>query len=268
MENKNILKLIKIFSSGNVYSKKELSYLTKIKKKNIKKYIIILHKLGIKINITNNKNYKINKKIELINYNKISKKNKNGNIIFKPIIHSTNQYLIESIKNIKSGDICISEYQTKGRGRFGKNWFSPFGYNIYLSLYWCFKKNISSILGISLVIGVVIAETINKLTGSDIKVKWPNDLYIKNKKIAGILVESINKKNISHIIIGIGINVKKNNQEYKKNNKWISLEKSGFYIKKNTLIIKIIPILKKTLKKFEKKGLTPFIKKWIKLGIF
>lgn len=266
-KKKNILKLIKILSHGNIYSKKKLAYLSKIKTKKINQYINILHKIGLNINVINNKKYQLKKKIELINYNKISRYNKQGSIIFKPIINSTNQYLIESIKNIKSGDICISEYQTKGRGRFGKRWFSPFGCNVCLSIYWCFKKKISSILSVSLVIGIVTAETINKLTGSNIKIKWPNDLYINDKKIAGILVESINNnKKFSHVIIGIGINVITQNHKKKKlKNNWISLEQSGFYIKKNKLIIKIIPILKNTLKIFEKNGLIYFKKRWLKL---
>lgn len=266
-KKKNILKLIKILSTKNIYSKKKLSYLSKIKKKKINYYIFILKKIGIKINTIKNKKYQLKKKIELINFNKISKNNKQGKIIFKPIIHSTNQYLIESIKNIKSGDICISEYQTKGRGRLGKRWFSPFGCNICLSIYWCFKKKIPSILSISLVIGIVIAETINKLTGSNIKIKWPNDLYINDKKLAGILVESIyDKKKISHVIIGIGINIIEPDNIKKKTKKnWISLEQSGFYIRKNKLIINIIPILKKTLKVFEKYGFVYFKKRWLKL---
>lgn len=265
MKNRNIfIKLIKILGVGNIYSKKELSKLTKIKKRKIKKYISKLKDFGIKIKIVSNKKYKIRKKIDFLNYRKIYKLVKKK-IIIKTITQSTNQYLIDSIRNLKSGDVCLAEYQKKGRGTYGKNWYSPFGYNLYLSMYWRFSKGISNILSISLITGIVIAETINKLTNSNILIKWPNDLILNKKKIGGILIESINKKNINHTIIGIGINIKKNFINQKKNTS-TNLEENGFFIEKNILSGNIILALQNELKNFDKHGLDFFFKRWHKLN--
>lgn len=270
MKNKKkILKLIKILSNGSCYSKKEIANLIKTKKKKIKKYIFILKKMGIKINIIKNKKYQIKKKIFFLNKKKIYKFVKKGKIIIKPIINSTNKYLKSSIQNLKSGDVCLTEHQTNGQGRLGKYWFSPFGYNLYLSMYWQFNKKISNILSISLVVGIVVTETINRLTGSNIKIKWPNDLFLKKKKIAGILIESINKKNTNHIIIGIGINLNISfNNKIKQENKWTCLEENGFLIEKNKLSGKIISSLHNEIIKFEKHGLKYFINRWITLDKF
>ncbi|BGI50771.1 MAG: bifunctional biotin--[acetyl-CoA-carboxylase] ligase/biotin operon repressor BirA [Arsenophonus endosymbiont of Ceratovacuna japonica] len=267
-----ILKLIKILSDGNIYSVKKLSKLVSICQSSINKYINILHKYGIEFNSDIiGHNYKLTKKIDLLNYNQIYNLMKYGNLIVKPIIDSTNQFLLNYIDKLSIGDVCIAEYQTHGRGRRNRYWHSPFGYNLYLSIYWHLKQRSSNIMGLSLVIGIVIAETINKLSGTNnIKVKWPNDLYLNEKKLAGILIETVSRNsNESHIVIGIGLNIAMNyNYKTNVNQRWINLEQAGIKIEKNIIAGHIILALRYELLQFEKYGLIHFIKRWLVLDNF
>ena len=87
--------------------------------------------------------------------------------------------------------IHLSEHQIAGKGRNGKKWVSPKGKNIYLSLGWKSPLQYSELDGLSLSVGTVLATVLNRHTNNDIKIKWPNDLMIGEKKICGILIETI-----------------------------------------------------------------------------
>ena len=118
-------------------------------------------------------------------------------------VNSTNTFAKEKILK-KDYLVVISEEQTAGRGRQGKDWYSPDSGNIYMSIR--FKNNNPDPL--SLVVGLLISEAMDSVSGQKINVglKWPNDLLIDNKKICGILIESEINGDNNDFIIGIGIN--------------------------------------------------------------
>lgn len=86
-----------------------------------------------------------------------------GRVTVLPVIDSTNQYLLDRLSELQSGDACVAEYQQAGRGRRGRKWFSPFGSNLYLSMYWRLEQGPAAAIGLSLVIGIVIAEVLQSL---------------------------------------------------------------------------------------------------------
>jgi BirA family biotin operon repressor/biotin-[acetyl-CoA-carboxylase] ligase len=111
------------------------------------------------------------------------------------------------------GVACLAEHQTAGRGRRGRHWSSPLGANLYLSVGWHFAGGLAEVEGLSLAIGVVIAEVLaqdfclQNPGMQAIGLKWPNDVLCNNRKIAGILIESqLNQDGSCSVIAGIGIN--------------------------------------------------------------
>ncbi|URJ32873.1 biotin--[acetyl-CoA-carboxylase] ligase [Candidatus Blochmannia vicinus] len=189
-----------------------------------------------------------------------------GKVIVLNEVHSTNQYIIDNIPYIRSGDACVSEHQTQGRGRRGKIWVAPFGESICLSIYWALNKTPPTITELSIMISIVVAKILKNLGVSQIKIKWPNDLYIYGKKLAGILIEIITRSdNIAHIIIGIGINLSMRtsialNNKIGKN--WINLKDIGIILDRNILVATLINTLNKKLKDFIYLGFDPFISYW------
>ncbi|WP_348666360.1 bifunctional biotin--[acetyl-CoA-carboxylase] ligase/biotin operon repressor BirA [Arsenophonus symbiont of Ornithomya chloropus] len=267
------LELIKILSDGSIHLGDNLIQVFGLTFVDFNKHINILRRLGVEVNIINNDLYQITKKIDLLDYKKIYSLVKKGKIFVKSVLNSTNQYLLDYldyVDQLKSGDACVAEYQIAGRGRYGRNWISPFGCNLYLSLYWYLEDTRTSIVGLSLVVAIVIAETLNQLIGSNIKVKWPNDLYLNEKKLAGILIEMKSKiRYMVDIIIGIGINISMSRTHGKKiNQNWINLERSGIKIEKNIIAGKLIVVLRNELLIFEKYGFAPFIERWLALDNF
>ena len=118
-------------------------------------------------------------------------------------VDSTNTFAKEKPLN-KDYVVVISEQQTAGRGRQGKEWYSPSAGNIYMTI----KFIDCNPAPLSLIIGLLISEAMDKVSGKKINagLKWPNDLLINKKKICGILIESeINEDNVE-FIVGNGIN--------------------------------------------------------------
>ncbi|MXP67980.1 bifunctional biotin--[acetyl-CoA-carboxylase] ligase/biotin operon repressor BirA [Pantoea sp. Aalb] len=267
MKNYNVLlKLITFLADGRYYSNEQLEKYLGINCRTINNYIQFLKIWGLNIYHISGKGYILSSPFQLLNkkeilpYINLSKQN----ISIIPIINSTNQYLLDRIDTLSSGDVCISEYQKEGRGRRGKIWFSPFGVNLYLSMYWCFKQKPVTTIGLSLIIGIVITEVIQSLGVPNIKVKWPNDIYLYDRKLAGILVEVSGKiDDIVQVVIGVGINLAMNTTGVIEiHQDWISLKELGMTIDRNKLSVKIINNLQKSLYFFEKNGLTPFISRW------
>jgi len=114
---------------------------------------------------------------------------------------------LTKIKNFNDSLAIFAEQQTSGRGRSGKTWESPANVNIYLSFGWRSSLKISDLEGLSLATGVVISSYLKPLIGESLKIKWPNDLFLSEKKTGGILVETTSNKKATSIVIGIGLNV-------------------------------------------------------------
>ena len=123
-------------------------------------------------------------------------------------IDSTNTYCkLLAEKNHLEGTIVISEEQTKGRGTKGRVWSSPKGSGLWFSILLSPKVTTNDISKITIITSCALYETFKTL-GIDSKIKWPNDIFINNKKVCGILTEAkLNENIVNYIILGVGINV-------------------------------------------------------------
>lgn len=111
-------------------------------------------------------------------------------------------------KGAEEGVVAISERQMKGRGRKGKLWASPPREGVYFSVILRPNLRPSQIIQIPLIAGVAVCRAIKKVTPLEPRIKWPNDVTIDGKKVAGILAEmSSDMDRVNHIVLGIGVNV-------------------------------------------------------------
>jgi len=118
---------------------------------------------------------------------------------------STNDIAAEYAKNKKNDGLAIfAEEQTAGRGRAGTKWHSPRADSILCSILLTHSKCKAELL--SLTLAVAVAEAIGKIADSQAKIKWPNDIILNRKKVAGILLETKKVKGHIAYILGIGIN--------------------------------------------------------------
>ncbi|MNE55475.1 Bifunctional ligase/repressor BirA [compost metagenome] len=137
-------------------------------------------------------------------------------------------------------------------------------------MFWRLEQGPAAAIGLSLVIGIVIAEVLHDLGADKVRVKWPNDLYLNDRKLAGILVEMTGKTgDAAQIVIGAGLNmIMRNVQTDVVNQGWIALQEAGVTIDRNTLAVRLIKELREALTLFEQEGLSPFLGRWEKLDNF
>ena len=264
------LTLISILADGEFHSGEQLGERLGMSRAAINKHVQTLRDWGVDVFTVPGKGYSLPEPIQLLNQAFISSQIKQGQVAVLPVIDSTNQYLLDRIGTLQSGDACVAEYQQAGRGRRGRKWFSPFGANLYLSMYWRLEQGPAAAIGLSLVIGIVMAEVLRDLGASQVRVKWPNDLYLQDRKLAGILVELTGKTgDAAQIVIGAGINLTMRQVESDVINQgWINLQEAGIAIDRNTLAARLINDLHAALELFEQEGLTPYLSRWEKLDNF
>ena len=129
---------------------------------------------------------------------------------------STNDICLNELNNSDIPILVTADMQTKGRGRNEKEWNSPKG-NLYFSFGFT-RHNL--INGLSVKVGLILAESLQQILKKNVLLKWPNDLFYLNKKVGGILVETSSMNNIFKIVIGIGVNL----QLSDSNKQWGNLE--------------------------------------------
>lgn len=223
--------LMQILGDGACHSGSELGNALKISRSAVWKQINQLNDLGIPITRIPHQGYQLEKPLILLDSNEITKQlhsegfSQPFNLHLFTSIDSTNRYL-KDLPSSPAVEICCTEMQTQGRGRFGRHWHSPFGENIYCSARWSFNCDLSRLAGLSLVSSLAVVAFLNTLSNSkDIKIKWPNDILWGNKKLCGSLIEILAESNSSaQVIIGIGLNVNTDTENHPLPDKpWCSL---------------------------------------------
>ena len=264
------LTLIGILADGEFHSGEQLGERLGMSRAAINKHIQTLRDWGVDVFTVPGKGYSLPEPMQLLDEQAIRSQFDQGTIAVLPVIDSTNQYLLDRLSELSSGDSCIAEYQQAGRGRRGRKWFSPFGANLYLSMFWRLEQGPAAAIGLSLVIGIVMAEVLQDLGADKVRVKWPNDLYLQDRKLAGILVELTGKTgDAAQIVIGAGLNMVMRHVETDiVNQGWITLQEAGVNIDRNALAVRLIKELRESLVLFEQEGLAPFLPRWEKLDNF
>lgn len=264
------LKLISLLADGEFHSVEQFSKNLGISRAAISKHVQTVHNWGVDVFTTPSKGYYLHAPLQLLDEAEILARLPAGRMTVMPVVNSTNQYLIECISILQSGDACVAEYQMHGHGRHGRRWVSTFGNNLYLSIYWHLEQGQAMVIGLSLMVGIVMAEVLRRHGAEGVRVKWPNDLYLDDRKLAGILVESSGKADdTAHVIIGAGLNLKMREPVTGMINQgWINLQETGITIDRNALAADLTDALRQALRQFERDGFAPFVSRWQMLDNF
>lgn len=180
-------------------------------------------------------------------------------VLFYDCIDSTNaQAKLEAENGAESGTLIVAEMQTAGRGRRGRTWDSPAGSNLYFTLILRpdFAPDQASML--TLVMALAVARGVEQaMSGTTLphpQIKWPNDIVINGKKVCGILTEmGVRQNNIEHVLVGVGINVHK--QEFAQDlvDKATSIEaECGQKVSRKKLLADIMEAFEEYYSTFEK----------------
>ncbi len=187
-----------------------------------------------------------------------------------PEIRSTNLHLLQQGYQGKIR-VCIADSQTEGRGRHGRQWHSPESKNIYCSFSHHLKIELSELSGLSIVVGISLAETLQEYCKSLIEVKWPNDLLVDSKKLSGILIElknisGKNEQEFCKVVTGIGVNVESMDADSKIDQPYISLAEChpNQELSRNEICSNMIINILNDIDIFLNAGLSHFQQRWNK----
>lgn len=180
------------------------------------KQIEALRALGAPIEAAAGSGYRLAWPLELLDSSQIRAElspDQRGRV-GKPIVHwhidSTNSELLRRAANgARDLETCLAETQSAGRGRRGRTWISPLGGNIYFSLLKRFDQGMGALAGLSLAVGVAVVDALEDCSVRGAALKWPNDVVVDGRKLAGILIELGGEfLGPCHAVIGVGINLR------------------------------------------------------------
>jgi BirA family biotin operon repressor/biotin-[acetyl-CoA-carboxylase] ligase len=261
-----ILKVVDILNDCKIHTGTHIAATLGISRTAVWKVIQRLKKYNIDVN-SYHQGYKIDFPLLLLDKKKIEVLVNDPRVKVEIVesLPSTNDYL--KVKTpFENLHFCFAEHQSKGRGRLGRSWGSPFGRNIYCSFSYSFNKDISELSGLSLAVGILVVRALESLFPAlRPLLKWPNDIYLNNRKIGGILIDIVGEAHgNSKAVIGIGINV--NMKDFDLNEvhqPWSSLEHTlNTKTDRNVVIAQIIQSILQGLDVFLKKGMEPILSAW------
>lgn len=262
--------IIKALANGEFISGQELGNELDISRTAVSKHIKALMEMGLDIFSVTGKGYKLAAPLTLLDTDKIIAKFPRDitppEIEVHSLIDSTNSYLLRRLPNqLSQGQVCLAEFQSEGRGRRGRKWVSPFGSQIYLSMYWYLEQGLSAAMGLSLVTALAVSDAIKSVANIQVQLKWPNDIYLGGVKLAGILIDLDGQAlEPSHSVIGIGLNLEMPIQAAEQiDQEWTDLQRHAkTKIDRNTLSAELVVHLLRRLEQHQNEGLIGMLDEW------
>lgn len=267
----DLLSLLSAMSDGEFHSGSELGERLGVSRTAIWKALDHLSALGLRYESHRGKGYRLLRPLDLISDDVVMREVSPS---ISPLLSlqcvescgSTNVEIHNRFPELPTKFVALlSELQTQGRGRRGKVWQSPFAQNIYLSLVFDWLKGVGELQGLSIVVGVAVADLLSDLNVPDVGLKWPNDVWVGRKKLAGILVELQGEANGAwRVTLGLGLNVSMDDEAAQEiDQPWTALS-SYSAISRSELAGRLVDGICRELKRFEAQGFAPYVERFAK----
>jgi len=264
-------KLINILSDGRFHSGEELGQQLGVSRAAIWKSMESVKQRGLEVHAITGKGYRLAASFDPLERNAVlAGLDETTSPLLKELeilseVDSTNGYLLKAaLENAPSGSACIAEYQSSGRGRRGRQWISPYGSNIALSLLWRFNDGTGRLGGLSLAIAVALMHCLEELGLGTAGIKWPNDILVDSRKLAGILLDVAGESNgPCHVVIGVGINYRLPEQAREQiDQPWTDLQQCGINVNRNHVAGRLLHHIIQVISRYQDEGIVTFRDEW------
>lgn len=210
--SKTKTEILSLLMEGNYLSGAKLAEMLGVSRTAVWKNMQRLKEDGYNIEAVTNKGYRLVGPSGRINESLLAGTVQNSqlfdDLIYKDTIDSTQNHAFRILDQYAGNIVVVSGHQTGGRGRFKREWLSPEESGLYMSLV--LRPNVTNqeMIVFNLFMSLAISDAIRESTGLKSGIKWPNDIFINDKKVCGFLTEVISADNIVETIVcGIGINI-------------------------------------------------------------
>jgi len=209
------IEVLRLLADGREHSGEALAESLGISRAAVWKHVQQLEQWGIEVRAVAGRGYQLAQPVDLLDQQVLVgalpglARERLRHLTLADEIDSTNERL-RSVEDLPAGqfDACLAEFQSRGRGRRGREWVAPFGSGICLSVSWCFAEAPPQLSALSLAAGVAVRRALAQKGMSGIELKWPNDLLHQGRKLGGILCElRAEAAGPTYAVVGIGLNV-------------------------------------------------------------
>ncbi|KRW70391.1 biotin--protein ligase [Pseudomonas sp. TTU2014-105ASC] len=258
-------RLLRLLQDGRFHSGRELGLALGVSRSAVWKHLQrIQSETGLPLYRVPGRGYRLAEPLSLFEHAKLEPRLKQygWSLNLYDTIDSTNAEALRLLPD-KDGEpfIVVAEAQTSGRGRRGRTWISPFGQNLYCSFALKVGGGTKQLAGMSLVVGLAVMQTLRRL-GVEAGLKWPNDLYVDGRKIAGILLELTgDPADLCHVVIGVGVNVNMVSAEG-IDQPWTSIKEQVGMVDRNELLLALTETLKQYLARHFDEGFSALRAEW------
>jgi BirA family biotin operon repressor/biotin-[acetyl-CoA-carboxylase] ligase len=261
-----MLTLLKLLKDGRFHSGEALGAALGVSRSAVWKQLQHLEaELGLSIHKVRGRGYQLSTSLVLLDPSEILRASScEWLALVYDSIDSTNA---EALRLIERGQaapfLVLAERQTAGRGRRGRKWVSPFAENVYYSLVLRIEGGMRQLEGLSLVVGLAVMQTLRELSIPGVGLKWPNDVLVGQKKIAGILLELVgDPADVCHVVLGVGINVNMQATD-EVDQQWTSMRlESGKVFDRNHLVASLGATLQRYLALHQAGGFLAIQAEW------
>jgi BirA family biotin operon repressor/biotin-[acetyl-CoA-carboxylase] ligase len=272
-----LLRLIDVLAAGEWRSGEALAAQAGVTRAALAKRVAHLREWGLQIEAEAGRGYRLAQPLQRLDAAQIraalpdAARARLRNLTVLERTDSTNQRLLEA-EPVHDPQAVFAELQTAGRGRRGRQWRSPFGANLYLSLGWSFPAWPPQLSALSLAVGVAVARALRRAGLQQVMLKWPNDLRVGDDKLGGILIEQRGEAGgACRVVVGIGINLAMSPQQAGDlGQPWTSLQtalalSARKLPERNAFAASLLAELIDALSEFGAAGFTPFLSDWSSL---
>ncbi|WP_249679505.1 bifunctional biotin--[acetyl-CoA-carboxylase] ligase/biotin operon repressor BirA [Pseudomonas abieticivorans] len=236
-----MLTLLKLLKDGRFHSGQALGAALGVSRSAVWKQLQLLEaELSLPIHKVRGRGYQLSAPLSLLDEAEIQRfsAGEHWPVRILDSVDSTNAEALRAVdQGIDAPLLVLAERQTAGRGRRGRKWVSPFAENLYYSLVLRIEGGMRQLEGLSLVVGLAVLQVLREQGIAAAGLKWPNDVLVGKRKIAGILLELVgDPADVCHVVLGIGINVNMRSTE-EVDQEWTSVQlEAGKQVDRNQLV--------------------------------
>lgn len=210
------MQILELLADGTIHSGEQLGRVLGVSRTAVWKQVANLRKKGVDVEVVPGKGYRLAQALEPWRQEAIERelspraRQLIRQLRIEQTTSSTNDVVATLMRESHEAGavVCFAEEQTAGRGRRGREWFSPWGRNFYGSIGWTFSEGLMALEGLSLAVGVAITRALRRYGTDAVRLKWPNDLVVEGAKLGGVLIEvQAEAGGPCQAIIGIGLNL-------------------------------------------------------------
>lgn len=265
--------VLKLLSADEFRSGEEISRRLGMSRASVHNLLAQARELGVAIQAVRGKGYRLAEPYSWLDDQRLAAATLQGfGVQLQQEVESTNSLLLSQAQQGQAHkSVLAAEWQSGGRGRRGRTWSSPLGGGLTFSLLWRFSRPLTALSGLSLAVGVALARGLRESGLAAVGVKWPNDILVHGRKLAGILIETHGDMlSAATAVIGIGVNVRALPEQTPAADYAAAAieEVLGRQFDRNELLLRLLAELDAVLKVFDLEGFAPFRMEWQSLHVW